>query len=85
MFLKLIVLVTNCDTIVLIGESWPQNERLFESVDQSSIILLRLSANTYFSLFKNISMGNSTFRDGFAKCESFFLLRANMECGHAIY
>ena len=44
MFLKLIVLLTNREIIDLIGEAWPQTERLFECVDQSSITFLRWSA-----------------------------------------
>ena len=44
MFLKLIVLLTNREITDLLGEAWPQTERLFESVNQSSITLLRWSA-----------------------------------------
>ena len=44
MFLKLIVLLTNSEIIDLIGGVWPQTERLFESVNQSSITLLLCSA-----------------------------------------
>ena len=52
MLLKLIVFLTNCEIIVLIGETWPQTERIFESVNQSFITLLRLSAKRLiFSLF----------------------------------
>ena len=41
MLLKLIGLLTNREIVDLIGEAWPQTERLFESVNQSSILLLR--------------------------------------------
>ena len=40
LFLNLIVLMTNREIIVLIGETW----RLFESVNKLSITLLRFSA-----------------------------------------
>ena len=43
MFLK-IVLLTNREITDLIGEAWPQTERLFESVNQSSVTLLCWSA-----------------------------------------
>ena len=47
------VLLTNREIVVLIGEAWPQTARLFKSVNQSSITLIRLSAKIiiFFSLF----------------------------------
>ena len=51
MFLKLIVLLTNREIIDLIGEAWPQTERLFDSVKQSFITLLRWSAKRLFFFF----------------------------------
>ena len=44
MSLKLIVLLTNGEIIDLIWETGSQTERLFESVNQSSITLLLWSA-----------------------------------------
>ena len=41
-----IVLLTNRETIVLIGKTWSQTQRFFESVNQSSITSLRWSAKS---------------------------------------
>ena len=51
MFLKLIVLLINRQIIVLIGEAWPKTERLFESVNQPCIRLLRWSAKRLIFYF----------------------------------
>ena len=62
MFLNLIVFLTNREIIDLIGEAWPQTVRLFESVIQSSITFLRLSAKRLIFLFsmpKNLSAKQS--------------------------
>ena len=52
MFLKLIILLLNREIIGLNGEALPQTDRLFESVNQSSITLLRWSAKELPALSK---------------------------------
>ena len=57
----MIVLSTNREIIDLIGKAWPQTERLFESVNQSSVTLLRLSAKRliFTFLLKDLSAKRS--------------------------